>query len=301
MSAALYCGLKRAGLLYDVSIAAGFSAQLSYFNAFLQDEPWFRALPVELRCRYALCLSMNCVKFSLAAQCFRWSQNLEAFSVAASFILAGCILDDMIDNEDSEVRQLALRKLNWGYCSDYFIWFQPMREVHVIDQLYSFIGAFLEKKRCCNPEAYEYFLALLKRAVIAECGSNDRVNQTLATDKSTLFTVLGFLLALYGNHTPEELSAFYLAGDLFRRMDDLCDFESDRDTGHVNSLRLEDGVDEVELVEKELRSISSGLGRLEGLTDSSFGLFIRYELQSWTLSNPYLYQKTIEVPKCQTL
>lgn len=302
-NALLYRGLKEMELLYDPSAARLYGTSMEYYGGSLRAADWFRALPEEFQRRYGFCVSLNAMKFALAAESFQKPLDGEALSAAVCFVLAGCILDNMLDEGDPADRAAAEEKLAWEYCAGYFLRFAPARADHAVDRLYSVIGSFLRKGKEHSIAAYDRLLAHLHRAVQAETfslkGLRGPQEEALAADKSVLFTVIGFELALYGEHTAQEWEAFFLIGDTFRLIDDLCDAEQDQLAGRANSLLANAGADDSEWIPRALEALRQALARLEAVVSRPFFTFLRYELQSWTLSNAYLYQKMLEAPLCQ--
>ena len=298
----LYEELTRMGLMYDPATAAAYSAAQEYYGSFLWKTRWFRKIPGDLQNRYRLCIAMNGMKFALAMENFRKPRDWEAISAATCFILAGCLLDYLIDEGSSGDRGLALEKLDWEYCAHYFVRFGPARDGHTVDLLYSVIASYLQKKKHSSHAAYDQLIGHLKRAVQAETADGKHIleDKTLVADKSVLFVVIGFELALYGNHTQQEWETFFLIGDIFRIIDDLCDAEQDACAGHVNSLLSMEILTDNQL--DEIFSIlQDSLERLEALISEPFFEFIRHEIRSWTLGNAYLFKRMTEVTPCPIL
>lgn len=294
----LYQGLQKEGLLYNTGTAAAYSIYLSYYRYFVEDTLWFRELPEKLKNRYELSISVNCMKYALAAKDFHKPLEQEAVAAAVAFGLAGCYLDDMLDGNIQEERQLALEKLKWDYCTHYFVAFGIKKTMHPIDMLYEVVGDFLKKKSEHDYSTYEKLIQYLKRVAFSEQQSADCSDsfsdEGAVRDKSVLFVVVGFFLALYGRHTSVEEKSFFLIGDIFRSIDDLCDFEEDRRSGCVNSIFVQKDTKEAsdtEKVVKELQWLHDALQQLRGLIGRAFYDFIQFNLQLWTLGNPYIYQK----------
>ena len=298
----LYRGLKEMGLLYDPSAAAFYGVSMEYSSGFLRKMDWFCALPLELRRKYGLCISLNGMKFTLAAENFQKPLDTEAVSAAVCFVLAGCILDNMLDEGSPGDQASAREKLTWEYCARYFIQFDPVGTDHAVDRLYGEIASFLRRKKKFSTAVYDCLMVHMRRAVQAETfvpkGPFDPQSPVFAADKSVLFTVIGFELALYGEHTEEEWEAFFLIGDIFRIIDDLCDAEQDMLAGRTNSLLT--GRDRgSEWIGNVLEALRQAMTRLESLVSEPFFAFLRHEVQCWTLSNACLYQKMLEVPLCR--
>lgn len=300
----LYHGLQQLGLLYDPSISSYFGTALEYYGSFLRETDWFRALPSDMQRRYSFCIALNGMKFSLAAENFQKPLDKDALSAAVCFILAGCLLDHLLDEGDPDSRTTALEKLDWEYCAHYFVEFGPAKTAHVVDLLYSTIASFLKKKMGTAPIIYNDLLSHMQRAVQSEVyTSEERSNPTdmvLTTDKSILFVVIGFELALYGEHLPREWETFFLIGDILRMIDDLCDAEQDVLAGRVNSLLPNDKETNSLWLCRSLDNLQQALVRLKDLVREPLFSFICYEIQSWTLSNTYLCKKIMETPPCQT-
>lgn len=301
----LYAGLKRLGLLYDPAAAVAYGTAMEHYSGPLRETAWFHALPEELRRRYSFCVAVNGMKFALAAESFHRPLDRKACSAAVCFILAGCILDNLLDEGSPAERRIAREKLVWGYCERYFVRYEIDGTGHVVDRLYSEIALFLRDHGEKTPDVYGCLLEHLRRAVRAEVHTSqgtwktgDAMDIALVADRSVLFTVIGFELALFGMHTPEEWEVFFLIGDIFRIIDDLCDAEADSRAGRVNSLLMKIGGSDPLWAENALEDLARALARLERSVSTSFFAFLRYELQSWTLSNPYLYQKMLEESPC---
>lgn len=304
----LYTGLKKLGLFYDPASATAYGTAMEYYGGPLRETGWFRAMPEELQRRYSFCVTLNGMKFALAAESFHRSLDREACSAAVCFLLAGCILDHMLDEGTPLEQRTAREKLAWEYCAQSFLHFSPAKADHVVDRLYGELARFLQKHGQEAPDARDLLLTHLRRAAQAEAlasqgawnGGNAPDAATVA-NKSVLFTVVGFELALFGKHTPEEWEVFFLIGNIFRIMDDLCDAEADSQAGRANSLLMKSGTGSSLWCEDALEELAHALARLEKLVCAPFFAFIRYELQSWTLSNPNLYRKVLEEPSCPTL
>ncbi len=298
----LYEGLRELRLLYDPAAASDYGSVLEFYGGFLRETSWFRALPKELRRRYGLCVALNGAKFSLAAESFHKPRDREAISAAVCFILVGCLLDHLLDEGSPDEQKLAREKLEWDYCAHYFVRFGPMMNHHAVDGLYSVVAAFLQKRRVSCPGAYDQLLGHLKRAVLAETadGSSIAADRTLVRDKSVLFVVIGFELALYGEHSRQEWDTFFLIGDIFRMIDDLCDAEQDAEAGRTNSLLSRHGLTTRQLL-LTLSELRRALERLDELACEPFCAFIRHEIRTWTLSNPYLFNRTMEASPCPIL
>ena len=85
-----------------------------------------------------------------------------------------------------------------------------------------------------------------------------------------------------------------MIGDIFRSIDDLCDFEEDESGGSVNSLFIKKGTMEISdtiKIVQELQWLHNALQQLSGYIEAPFYEFIKFNLQLWTLENPYIYQK----------
>lgn len=300
----LYHGLRQLGLLYDPSTAAHFSTALEYYGSFLRETEWFRALPLDIQRRYSFCIALNGMKFSLAAENFQKPIDREALSAAVCFILAGCLLDHLLDEGTPDSRKSALEKLGWEYCAHYFVQFGSAKTVHTVDLLYSIIASFLKKRMGAVPAIYNDLLTHMQRAVQAEVYTLEErgspIDMALTADKSILFVVIGFELALYGEHLPQEWEVFFLIGDILRMIDDLCDAEQDMLEGRVNSLLPNDKEANDRWLCQSLDHLQQALVRLKALVREPFFAFVHYEIQSWTLSNTYLYKKTMETSPCQT-
>lgn len=300
----LFAGLKELGLLYDPAAATGYGTAMEYYSAALRDTAWYHALPEELRRRYGFCIAVNGMKFALAAESFHRWLDRDACSAAVCFILVGCILDNLLDEGTPVQRQLAREKLTWEYCQRYFVHHEETGVDCAVDRLYSQIGVFLREGEQRAPDACACLLEHLRRAASAELHSAQEtrnggtVDAALVADKSILFTVIGFELALFGTHTPEEWEAFFLIGNIFRLMDDLCDAEEDSRAGRANSLLIRGGREDRPCVENALEELAQALTRLEKLVSAPFFAFLRYELRSWTLSNAFLYRKMLEESPC---
>ena len=294
----LYQGLQKEGLLYNTNIAAKYSMHFSYYRDFVKDAYWLQEFPIELKKRYESNISINCMRYALAAKNFHKPLEREAVSAAIAFVVAGCCLDNMLDSGILEERQLALDKLNWDYCAHYFVTFGTRKALHPVDMLYEAIGSFLCKKSEIDYSAYKKLMQYLKRAAFSEQRSVDCSDffsdEYTVRDKSVLFVVIGFLLALYGRHTSLEEKTFFLIGDIFRSIDDLCDFEEDKSGGSVNSLFIKKGTMEISdtiKIVQELQWLHNALQQLSGYIEAPFYEFIKFNLQLWTLENPYIYQK----------
>ncbi len=295
----LYEGLQQLGLLYDPADTASYSPVMEFHSGFLRETDWFHALSRELRRCYGLCVAMNGTKFSLAAESFHKPRDKEAISAAVCFVLAGCMLDHMLDEGSLPEQTLAREKLKWDYCAHYFVRFGPLTDQHAVDRLFCVVAAFLQKRRDSCPEAYNRLLAHIQRTAFSETADDRTIaaDQTLTRDKSVLFVVIGFELALFGEHSQQEWDTFFLTGDIFRIIDDLCDAEQDAQAGRTNSLFLQHELTNSRIV-LAISELRRALERLEGLACEPFCEFIRHELRIWTLSNPYLFARTMEAPSC---
>lgn len=276
--------------------AAGYSIRLSFYMNLAKDTGWFQELPMELRKHYLLSISINCTKYALAAKNFGKTLEKEAVLAATAFALAGCCLDDMLDGNVLEERRLALEKLNWEYCAHYFVMFGRRKALHPVDILYEAIGDFLKRKAEIDRPSYDELIQYLKQAAFAEQCSGSCIDfsasEHAVRDKSVLFVVIGFLLALYGKHTKTEEKVFFLIGEIFRSIDDLCDFEEDKRAGFVNSLFIQkDAIPDTTIIVNELQWLHNAMQQIKGLIGQPFYEFIRFNLQLWTLENPYIYQK----------
>lgn len=296
----LYNRLKAADLLYQSNKGALYGTALSYYSGFWRETVWAKALDEETKRRYALCLDMNSMKFALAAKSLCRPMEKEALSAAVSFILAGCLLDNFIDQGSAAERKQAMEMLEWEYCAHYFVHFGSAKSKHAIDVLFSEIAHYLKDKARTEPKAYDQFLAYLRRATAAEVasanGRDDALQNRMIVDKSVLFEVLGFQLAFYGNHTCQEWEIFFLIGNIFWMIDDLCDVEEDTRSGQVNALlSAECGSLEVRMT-RMLTELTQALERLKLLVEPAFYQFILYEVRSWTLDEPGLYRKVMEAP-----
>lgn len=292
----LYQGLQKEGLLYSTNIAAEYSMYFSYYRYLVEEASWFLEFPMELKKRYALNISINCTKYALAAKNFGKTLEQEAISAATAFVLAGCCLDDMLDGNVQEERQLALEKLNWEYCAHYFVEFGKRKALHPVDILYEAVGNFLQKKSELDRLSYEQLLQYLRRAAFSEQWSGSCTDfssdEYAVRDKSVLFVVIGFLFALFGTHTQKEEKAFFLIGEIYRSIDDLCDYEEDKRAGFVNSLFIQkEAIPDTIIIARELHWLHNALQQLRRFIDQPFYDFIRFNLQLWTLENPYIYQK----------
>ena len=298
----LYQGLADLGLMYDPAVAVVYSGAQEYYGGFLWGAKWFCGMPEDFQKRYRLCVALNGMKFTLAMENFEKPRDWEAISAATCFILAGCLLDHLIDEGISEDRALALEKLDWEYCAHYFVRFGPARSEHTVDMLYGVIGAFLRERKHVSTAAYHQLISHLRRAIQAETADKKSIGEDreLVVDKSVLFVVIGFELAMYGDHTQQEWETFFLIGDIFRIIDDLCDAEQDARVGHMNSLLSGQELTDLP-IDKTLSDLGESLEQLKALVSEPFYEFIRYEIQSWTLSNAYLFNKITEGIPCPTL
>jgi len=257
-----------------------------------RDEGWFAGLPPDIRERYSLCVSLNRVKFSLAAESFGKSLRPEAARAGTAFILSGCIVDSLLDEGNPQQRETALRKLDWTYCGHYFERFGARLETHPLDQLYEMVGRFLEVGKPSFPAYYADILSQIRRAARAEWLIGSRQKSASAImDKSVLFVVIGFQLAFYGAYTARQRDIFFRIGDLFRLIDDLCDLEADERSGQANSLLSAfQAAGPGALAEAAVSELRQKLHRLQGLVSEDFYRFLRYELRVWTLGCPKIYR-----------
>lgn len=292
----LYSKLKEADLLYWPDEAEIYGTAISYYSTFWREAAWAKALDEDTKQRYALCMDMNSMKFALAAECLRRPLDKEALSAAVCFVFTGCLLDNLVDCGSPTEREQVLKMLEWKYCAHYFVSFGPAKSNYIIDVLFNVIARYLKDRKETEPKAYDQFLAYLRRAIAAEATSLDSEKhiqqKNVIMDKSVLFEVLGFQLAFFGANTRREWDIFFLIGNIFRIIDDLCDEEDDAENGQINSLLS----GECGSLEQMLAELTQALERLKQLTGPALYHFIRYEVRCWTLDNPYLYQKAFEVP-----
>lgn len=283
-------GLGEIGLLYREETE--YRTALQDYAGMLQGEDWLASLPPELRKRYDLCVSLNCMKFSLAAESFRKTLRRDAVAAGTAFILAGCIADSLLDECSPLQREIAFRKLDWAYCGHYFERLGTLLEPHPLDQLYEVVGKFLKAGKLTSPAYYEDILSLLRRAAQAECLIGARKKSKSAVmDKSVLFVVIGFQLAFYGEYSALEREIFFRIGDIFRLVDDLCDLEEDERSGQPNSLLLTSpGESPSVLAEAAVSELQQKLLQLQELISRDFYHFLRHEIRVWTLGCPQIYK-----------
>lgn len=285
-------GLEGIGLLYRKEEEAYYYAALDDYAELVRKNNWYFKLPSDIRNRYDLCLSFNYMKFSFAAESFGKPLNYEAATAGTAFILAGCVIDSLLDEGNPEHRELALRKLDWPYCERYFVWFGSRREAHTIDYLYETIGHFLEKGKQSKPQYYDDILSQIRRAAQAESltGTQGQRTETTVIEKSVLFTAIGFQLAFFGEYTAQEKDIFFQIGDIFRLIDDLCDLEEDEYSGQANSLLLKMSIGSHKaFCEAAISELNKKLMRLQGFINQDFYRFLRYEVCAWTLGCPEIY------------
>lgn len=285
-------GLRQRNLLPRTDTADFYETAIEYHGAFVRSSEWFQQLPSIYRKQYAEAAARHSMRHILASQSFGRVPDDEAISAAVAFCMVGCILDDMIDNGTIAERRQAQEFLDWTYCSAYFENFDSRAGAHAVDFLYETVGSFLDMHKNQDEEAYELLIEHLKRASEAE---RHTLTYEQTFDKSELFTVLGFEIALFGQHTAEEWAAFQLCGRISRLIDDLCDADQDIIARRPNSLVKRHGALTSRMIEVVLNEIEEALQLLSRTASEAFSDFMRYTVQQWTMDNPEVAQVTAEI------
>lgn len=295
----LYSGLQQRELLYSRTDSLIFGGGEARFLMFLDGTPGARFLRHSDAAPYRHVISMNVRKYVLAMQSFGKSWNVRALCCATIFSLLGCLLDGQLDEGTPEEKNSALRVLDWEKGCGRYLTGAAAGENSLAESLLTELGAFLQAIRSSSPEIYKDLLVQMQQAANAEyesiSPSQTPKDSLYAADRSALFTFLGFKLAASGRLTRQEAQLCRLVGQVFRLVDDLCDIEEDADRGQINSILCK-AKNEAELlhsIDKAFLELDRVLKLLDQGFSREFYRFLLYELRLWTLSNRYIFSRSL--------
>ncbi len=284
---------------------------------------------------------MNSMKFYLACEEFKVLKNKDNIKAAIYFTVLGCVLDKMIDEGNDKIKNMALEKLSWNYCKDYFIEFKDEKEDSVIDYLFQYLGKVLKMMKKENFLLYKNIVYFIERAIDSEVyvtlrlkndnfilskykmnniDSSENIENLLITDKSILFVVTAFELALFNDkNLDKHLKVIYRIANIFRLIDDLCDISEDYCRKQKNSIfelndiefdilsdnlvkkktspshKIDNQYDRYNLIESYFDSpidkFIDEINLLKSELGSTFFNFVNYEIRDWTMSCKYIRER----------
>ena len=152
---------------------------------------------------------------------------------------------------------------------------------------------------------------------------SEHIENLLITDKSILFVVIAFELALFNDkNLDKHLKAIYRIANIFRLIDDLCDISEDYFRKQKNSIFELDNIDfdilSNNLVKKKTKKTSPSykidnqydrynlienyfdapidkfideINLLKSELGSIFFNFVNYEIRDWTMSCKYIRER----------
>lgn len=299
MRECLFLGLCQRELLYSPADAPLFSSQENYFLKFLENVTAVQLLKRRESEPYRSVISLGLRSYVLAMQSFGKKLNARALSCAVLFSVLGSLLDDRIDRGTTPERESALRLLHWERgCGGYFQG-KITRCGNYAEELLTEISAYLQIIRFRQREAYNDLLRQLQQAAEAESQpiypADSRQASHYVMHKSVHYTQLGFALAASGSLSRREACLCRMVGRVYRLIDDLCDMEEDAAGDQINYItaRAQNQRELLHSLEQAFRELDKALAALKQGMSREFYTFLLYELRLWTLSNRYIFQRSL--------
>ena len=240
---------------------------------------------------------INSKKSFLLNRYYKSKGGLESIQASVCFTVLGCLLDHLIDMGDSYQKEIAMQKVNWKYCSEYFYRGICQKENSVIDKLFETVGRSVFSYRDIFPKAYNSVIELLEKTAESELFVMSDVcesfNPENVSNKSVLFSVISTQICV-PDCIEESKDVAYSIGKAFAMIDDMCDFYEDMELHQKNMCQIllsEGNMNEYQAVEYMTGQIAENLNLIKRKTDEVIYNFFLSETREWVMSRSELRER----------
>ncbi len=268
-----------------------------YFEKAGFDKSIIREIKAEFGIGMENVILINCKKSFLIHRCYNSISKIESIKASVCFTVLGCLLDALIDMENNLNKEIAVRKVNWQYCSEYFYKGIDQKENSVIDKLFEMVGKIVFSYRYIFPKAYKSIVELLKKTSESELfvisDNTNVLSIDNVTNKSILFSVISTQICI-PDFIEESAEVAYNIGSIFTMIDDMCDLYEDAEVKQKNMLQIllsKNNITERQAVQYMIDQIIENLNLLRQKANEELYQFILSETKEWIMSRNELRER----------